>query len=339
MKRFATTLFIAGLLAAPLLALPPAARAEVSVGISIGIPPPALPVYVQPIAPDPGYIWTPGYWAWDPVYANYYWVPGAWVMPPAIGLLWTPGWWGVVDGGYRWHAGYWGTHVGFYGGVNYGFGYFGTGYVGGRWRGNQFFYNRAVSNVNITRVRNVYVDRTVINNVNVNRVSYNGGRGGIMARPTAAQRQYAAQRRYQPTALQTRQRETAMRNPAQRFNARQPRPAVFATQHAGRFEGAHVVRQPAPSTSRMIAAPERTRTAPENRGRGEVMQAPRDRPRSMQPAPREQRAPEFQRAYPRGNRAQHERGAATPRARQPAPAHTERGGKGNHDKRDDGGHG
>jgi hypothetical protein len=129
-----------------------------------------------------------------------------------------------------------------------------------------------------------------------------------------------------------------MRNPAQRFNARQPRPAVFATQHAGRFEGTHVVRQPAPSASRMITAPERTRTAPENRGR-RVMQAPRDRPRPMQPAPREQRAPESQRAYTRDNRAQRAQGAAAPRARQPAPARTERGGKGNHDKRDDGGHG
>lgn len=337
MKRFATTLFIAGLLTTPLLALPPAANAAISIGVSVGIPPPALPVYVQPVAPDPGYIWTPGYWAWNPTYANYYWVPGAWVMPPQVGLLWTPGWWGWSAGYYRWNAGYWAPHVGFYGGVNYGFGYFGTGYVGGRWRGNQFFYNRAVSNVNVTNIRNVYVDKTVIHNVHVNRVSYNGGRGGIAARPTAVQRQYAAQRRYQPTTLQAQQRETAMRNPAQRFNARQTHPAVFATQHAGRFEGANVVRKPAASNSRMIAAPARTRTAPQaNRERGFV-QAPRDNLRPTQPA-REERVPEPRRA-PDSNRAPRERAAAGPRARQPAPARAERGSKASHDKRNDGGPG
>ena len=26
----------------------------------------ALPVYEQPVIPGPGYIWTPGYWAWSP---------------------------------------------------------------------------------------------------------------------------------------------------------------------------------------------------------------------------------------------------------------------------------
>ena len=54
---------------------------------------------------------------------GYYWVPGTWVQPPRVGVLWTPGYWGFVGGVYAFHAGYWGPHVGFYGGVNYGFGY------------------------------------------------------------------------------------------------------------------------------------------------------------------------------------------------------------------------
>ena len=58
-----------------------------------------------------------------------------WVSPPAVGVLWTPGYWGWVDGVYLWHAGYWGPHIGFYGGVNYGFGYGGVGCQGGYWRG------------------------------------------------------------------------------------------------------------------------------------------------------------------------------------------------------------
>ncbi|HET7162657.1 MAG TPA: hypothetical protein VFI32_08325 [Rhodanobacteraceae bacterium] len=276
MKRIATTLLIAGLMATPMLALPPPADAAISVGISVNIAPPPLPVYEQPIAPGPGYIWTPGYWAWDPAY-GYYWVPGTWVMPPEIGLLWTPGWWGWSDGYYRWHAGYWGPRVGFYGGINYGYGYFGTGYVGGQWRGRDFYYNRAVNNINVTNVRNVYVNRTVVNNVHVNRVSYNGGRGGLRAQPTAAQRTYANQRRSGPTSMQTRQRETAMRDPAQRFKTNQGRPAVFATQRAGSFSGAHAVRASGGPQLRSAAHPESRN--------GHLVQAPHNRTAAPQRTP------------------------------------------------------
>src|SRR5271156_6753554 len=99
-------------------ALPSASFAQFSIGIgiSITIEPPALPVYVQPVCPEPNYIWTPGYWAYDGD-GGYFWVPGTWVVAPQPGLLWTPGYWGWGDGGvYEWHGGYWGDHVGFYGG-------------------------------------------------------------------------------------------------------------------------------------------------------------------------------------------------------------------------------
>ena len=129
-----------------------------------------------------GYLWTPGYWAYGP--AGYYWVPGVWVAPPRVGLLWTPGYWGFGGGFYAWHPGYWGEHVGFYGGIHYGFGYDGVGFVGGRWEGGRFAYNTAVLRVNTTVVRNVYVDRTVIReDHDRDRYSFNG-RGGAMARPT-----------------------------------------------------------------------------------------------------------------------------------------------------------
>lgn len=297
MKRLALPLLVAGLLASPLLFNPMPAQAGVSIGISVGIAPPPLPVYEQPMMPGPGYIWTPGYWAWNPGF-GYYWVPGTWVMPPQIGLLWTPGWWGWSDGFYRWNAGYWGMHVGFYGGVNYGFGYFGNGYAGGYWRGNQFFYNRAVNNINVTNVRNVYVDRTVINNYNyggnASRISYNGGRGGLRAEPTLEQRRFASQRRIEPTRMQARQRNVAMRNPSQRFNENRGRPAVFATQHAGRFDGPHAVRAPAPAgdRNRLMVAPDRTRAEAMPQRNGRFVEAPRNRAQAMQQGPREQ----FQRA-------------------------------------------
>ena len=298
MKRFATTLLIAGLMATPMLALPPGAHAAINIGIgiSVGVPPPVLPVYAQPVAPGPGYIWTPGYWAWDPSFNDYYWVPGTWVMPPEIGLLWTPGWWGWSDGYYRWHAGYWSPRVGFYGGVNYGYGYFGNGYSGGEWRGRDFYYNRAVNNINGTNIRNVYVNKTVINNVSVNRISYNGGRGGLSAKPTAAQRSYANQRRFQPTTVQAQQREKAMHDPAQRFKSNRGRPAVFATQHAGRFEGPHSVTRPAAPHTRMVATPQRAQHAgtPNRNNRG-VVEAPNrnreapNRGRATLQAPRHER--------------------------------------------------
>ncbi len=148
--------------------------------------PPSLPVYDQPPAPDPNDLWTPGYWNY--VSTGYYWVPGAWVAAPYYGALWTPPYWAWNGGHYRFHRGYWGPHIGYYGGINYGFGYVGFGYYGGYWRGHDFFYNRSVNNVNVTNVRNVYDRTVVVNNVTYNqhsavRVSYNGGPGGVVAQP------------------------------------------------------------------------------------------------------------------------------------------------------------
>ena len=194
-----------GLLPALMLALLPlAAPASVAVGISVNFAPPALPVYVQPEIPAPGYIWTPGYWAWGP--GGYYWVPGTWVLPPAVGFLWTPGYWGWVGGAYFWHAGYWGPHVGFYGGINYGCGYYGAGYAGGYWRGNQFLYNSTVNNVRNINVTNVYT-RTVVHTAPLSRASFNGGAGGIVARPSPAELSAVHERHVGYTGAAARARE------------------------------------------------------------------------------------------------------------------------------------
>ena len=161
--RFASPLFGSLLLMFALLATPVAASAAVY--LSVAIAPPALPVYVQPPVPGPGYIWTPGYWAYGP--DGYYWVPGTWVLAPYVGALWTPGYWGWGSGAYFWHGGYWGPHVGYYGGINYGFGYVGVGYHGGSWNGGVFSYNSAVTNVNVTNIHNTYNQPVVQNTVAV----------------------------------------------------------------------------------------------------------------------------------------------------------------------------
>src|SRR5437016_6135505 len=171
---------------AAFLALPLASFAEVE--FSVGWAPPPLPVYEQPACPVAGYIWTPGYWGWNADYYDYNWVPGVWVAPPRVGLLWTPGWWGWRGGSYAFNQGYWGPTVGFYGGVNYGYGYTGNGYWGGRWSGNNFQYNTAVTRVNKTVINNTYVNNSFAKNVNANRTSFNGGNGGIKAQPNAEQR-------------------------------------------------------------------------------------------------------------------------------------------------------
>src|SRR5579864_4792707 len=195
------------LLFAFIVALPVSSSAQVAVGISVRIGPPALPVYAQPICPGPGYLWTPGYWAWNDD-DGYYWVPGTWVVAP-VGMLWTPGYWGWGGGVYLWHAGYWGPHVGFYGGINYGFGYTGVGFYGGEWRGGGFYYNRSVTNVRVTNVTNVYNKTVVVNNTTVNNVSYNGGTGGVQAHPSAQEETYAHEQHTAPLAAQTQHEQAA----------------------------------------------------------------------------------------------------------------------------------
>ncbi len=197
-------------------------------------PPPPLPEYDQPPAPDPNYLWTPGYY--DYASAGYYWVPGAWVAPPFYGALWTPSWWGFYGGHYLFHRGYWGPHVGFYGGVNYGFGYIGTGYYGGYWRGHDFFYNRAVTNVNTGHIHNVY-DRTVVFNNRTygarpnDRVDFNGGPGGLQARPNASELGALREAHYAPVAAQRENRMAAASNRGQFVRADAGRPAMAFAAH------------------------------------------------------------------------------------------------------------
>ena len=212
--------------------------AQVAITVSFG--PPALPVYEQPLCPAEGYIWTPGYWAWDEDYGDYYWVPGTWVLAPEIGFLWTPGWWGWGGNGFLFHEGYWGPQVGFYGGINYGFGYFGRGYEGGRWDGGHFFYNRSVNNVNVVNIHNVY-NTTIINRETVNRVSYNGGNGGIQARPTPAEEAAAQGRHIPPIAPQRQHVQMARSNPQLRASVNQGKPPIAATERPAAFSGPHVI--------------------------------------------------------------------------------------------------
>ena len=273
-----------GLLGASLMTAIPPAHAQGSVMVTVDFAPPPLPIYDQAAIPGPGYIWEPGYWAWS-FDVGWYWVPGTWVLPPAVGLLWTPAYWAYSDGEYVLYDGYWAPEVGFYGGIDYGFGYTGYGYEGGYWNNGTFFYNTAVNNITNV-ITNVYhkpvVDR------NRTRISYNGGPGGVRARPTPAQLAVAQGRHVPGTAEQRRHVQAAARNPAMAMAQNHGHPTVAATTHAGQFRGQGVVAArpgrpiPAVPPAAARAAHQGVANIGPGRGRGPVASARQE----AGPAPR-----------------------------------------------------
>ena len=292
--RFALLLF-AFVLGFAVLGMPANTQAQIGVGISVRVGPPALPVYTQPICPGDGYIWTPGYWAWNG--DDYYWVPGTWVVAPQVGFLWTPGYWGWGGGLYAWHAGYWGPHIGFYGGINYGFGYVGVGYQGGYWNHGVFAYNRAYSNVNVNIIHNTY-NRTVIVN-NSSHVSFNGGRGGIDARPTQEEMAAEHDRHIEATSAQVQHEHAASQNRAQFASVNHGRPAYAATARPGDFSHA--------TPARNAETANRENARPEERANNERANNEREnQPRANEAHENQPRANEARENEPRENAHQNQ---------------------------------
>ena len=248
------SLAVVAALTAPLTVVPSAsAQIGIGIGISVHVPPPVLPVYVQPPLPAPGYLWTPGYWAYGD--AGYYWVPGVWVQPPSVGLLWTPPYWGFAGGVYGFHTGYWGPHIGYYGGINYGFGYGGIGFFGGEWRGGVFAYNGAVANFGGVHVTNVYVDRSVIeHNTIVNNNHYGfAGPGGVQHEPTPQEQQFSHENHIQPTGAQQQHFQAAAQDRSQLASVNGGRPATPAASNPGAYRQVaqqHAQSQPISSADR-----------------------------------------------------------------------------------------
>jgi hypothetical protein len=83
------------------------AFARVNVHIGVDTPPPPARVEVAP-EPRPGYVWAPGYWAWDG--GRHAWREGRWIGERR-GYHWVPDRWTEYRGprGPRWHydAGHW----------------------------------------------------------------------------------------------------------------------------------------------------------------------------------------------------------------------------------------
>ncbi len=296
-------------------------------------PPPQLPEYSQPDCPGDGYLWTPGYWSYAP--QGYYWVPGAWARPPEVGFLWTPGYWGFVGGRYRYNYGFWGRHIGYYGGVNYGFGYVGVGYQGGYWNGNRFNYNRSVNNVNITNVQ-VYnrtvTNTVVINNTTVNitnnRSSYNGP-GGITRRPLPTEIAATREQRIPPMNTQLQHREAAAQNRQQFASVNKGRPAILAATKPIP-EGkpiAPIIPARAAAASRPASQPNRSEPVPAPRAAAPPSRAPAPAPakpaepmrKTVEPAPSGRRtAPPAARTKPAPAPAERRTQSSEPAAHAPA---------------------
>ena len=272
-------------LLALLLSVVPASS-YAGVFISVGFAPPVLPVYEQPICPQAGLMWTPGYWGYGD--DGYFWVPGAWVPAPYEGALWTPGYWGWSEGLFVFHDGYWGQHVGYYGGVNYGFGYGGIGFAGGMWRGHDFAYNTAVVRVNENVIRNTYIDRTIVERntiVNNNHVAFSGGPGGINHPASPEERVAERDQHIAKTSFQA-QHESSFRADRSSYvknNGGHPQNLVVARPLAAETH-------PAPAARPMMQQPQ---AGPTQQSRPMQMQQPQARPVQQQqpqarPAPQQQ---------------------------------------------------
>ncbi|HEY6457534.1 MAG TPA: YXWGXW repeat-containing protein [Steroidobacteraceae bacterium] len=292
-------------------------QAAVDINVAVNLAPPPIPVYDQPPLPAAGYLWTPGYWAWDGM--DYYWVPGTWVQPPSSGMLWTPGYWGWRGGSYLWNAGYWGPEVGFYGGIDYGYGYGGSGYQGGYWHGGAFFYNRSVANFGRVNIVNVY--SAPARHWGSSHVSFNGGEGGVRAQPTAHDRMAMGEHHAGLTSQQANHREQAQGMRELHASQNGGRPQILTTARAADF--AH----PGPGLHNH-QTPRSNGGGPQP-GRGAAMHAAPPRPEDaagqrFQPHEQVQRQPQVQhQPQVRGPQVSHEQ-QARPEARPQASHEKER---------------
>ena len=224
-----------------LLAMSSASFGQLRVSVSFG--PPALPVYEQPLCPGDGYIWTPGYWAWDDDAGDYYWVPGTWILAPEVGYLWTPPYWAWVG---RWLPLFMmatGVRIsGFYGGIDYGFDTSAQASKAAAGENGLLLLQSGRSEREHHQHPQRIQHYVVNNNVNtVNRVSFNGGNGGVNARPTPEQEAAMHERHLPPAGPQVQHAQAARGNPELRASANHGKPPVAATARAGELSGREAV--------------------------------------------------------------------------------------------------
>jgi hypothetical protein len=269
--------------------------------LSVHFGPPVLPVYEPPPCPQPDLMWTPGYWAYSADQGDYYWVPGAWVPAPYPGALWTPHYWGWENGRYIFHEGYWGRHIGYYGGVNYGYGYGGIGFAGGEWRGGHFAYNTEVIHVNETIIHNTYRDRTIVERgivANPNHVAYAGGPGGIHHEAAPEERIAEHEQHVAKTSFQAQHESTAKSDKTSFAKNNGGHPAHLAAakplpeeKHAAPAEPKNEMK-PGPKTETKPGPKTETKPAPKNESKPAPKTEAKPAPKTeAKPAPKTETKP------------------------------------------------
>jgi hypothetical protein len=98
-NRFVRKTVLTALLA--LCLAPAVSMAQVTVRIG---PPPPVHEHYGP-RPHRGWVWQPGYHAWDG--NRYVWHGGAWAEPPHPGAVWVPHHWVHRHGGWVMVEGHW----------------------------------------------------------------------------------------------------------------------------------------------------------------------------------------------------------------------------------------
>ncbi|MGO9949943.1 MAG: hypothetical protein ACLPWG_24260 [Steroidobacteraceae bacterium] len=284
---------------------------------SVAVAPPELPIYEPPSPPEEDLVWTPGFWAWSEDVNDYYWVPGIWAAAPIVGFPWTPGYWVGWRGGFAWRAGYWGPHVGFYGGINYGYGYFGRGYVGGSWRDGHMMYNSAVINLGNFHSNHTY-SQPVANGGGTLRASYRGDN----LQPNAAEAAAAGEYHIPPTSAQLQHLHAAGADPALHASSNGghpaygatalrgefPNPAPPQTQHAGTLSFTHSA--PPPRPAKVVAADTPRRDAAS--AAGSTAAHPLNQPRAPQPQEHAVKATVEPQPAPKENEQPHPKSSPAP---------------------------
>ncbi len=92
---------LGSLVTATTLVLATPARAQVSINISIG---PPAPLYESAPMMAPGYVWAPGYWAWNN--DHHVWIRGRSIVQ-RVGYRWEPDRWEQRGNGYYRRPGDW----------------------------------------------------------------------------------------------------------------------------------------------------------------------------------------------------------------------------------------
>lgn len=95
------TPLLGSLITAALLAMAMPAAAQVSINISIA---PPVPIYESAPIMTPGYIWAPGYWAWNN--DRHVWIRGRTIVQ-RVGYRWEPDRWEQRGNGYYRQPGNW----------------------------------------------------------------------------------------------------------------------------------------------------------------------------------------------------------------------------------------